>query len=88
MQIRMAMDKLKEAFGFRKEQISDDQLLALLRQDAVKADPYNEFGSGPIFEDLREYPAEEIAEALQEMQGGLVSNPGMQEQMYGYDPRR
>ena len=88
MHLRMAMDKLKQALGFKKGQISDDQLMALLRKDAVKADPYNEFSSGPIFEDLKEYPAEEIAEAIQEMQGGLVSDPGVQERMYGYDPRR
>lgn len=95
----MAMDKLKQALGM---QITDDQLMALLRRDMDIADPgfdhiydadvkadmtrdpmtgylYSaniprdkyqaELNMGQIFPDLDEYPADEIAKAVQMMQG-------------------
>ena len=56
MQLRMAMDKLKQALG---TQITDDQLMALLRGDMETADPGGEaYGmqrSKPIFQDESEY---------------------------------
>ena len=71
MKLRMAMDKLKQMLGM---EISDAQLMALLRRDMAAADPggeaYGSQRSQPIFEDLAEYPAEEIAESVQMMQGG------------------
>ena len=91
MKIRMAMDKIKQALGI---QISDAQLLDLLRGDMEASDPggeaygaYGDLRAQPIFEDLDEYPADEIAEAVQQMQGGLASDQSIFERMYGYDPR-
>ena len=75
MQIRMAMDKLKQALGM---QITDDQLMALMRRDMAAADPggeaYGSQRSQPIFGDLAEYPADEIAEAMQAGQGSLTAS--------------
>ena len=104
MKLRMAMDKLKQALGM---QITDDQLMALLRRDMDNADPFydyvyaadvladtkvdpmtnrlysdniardpyqSEVTSGPIYEDLAEYPADEIAEAMQAGQGSLTAS--------------
>ena len=67
MQLRMAMDKLKQMLGM---QITDEQLLALLRRDMEIADPgddtYGMRQSTPIYQDLSEYPADEIAETVRE----------------------
>ena len=104
MKMRMAMDKLKQALGM---QITDDQLMALLRRDMDNADPFydyayaddyladtkvdpmtnrlysdniardpyqSEITSGSIYQDLAEYPADEIAEAVQAGQGSLTAS--------------
>ena len=55
----MAMDK-----------ITDEQLMALLRQDMDTSDPagvaYGMQRSQPIFDDLADYPADEIAEMVRD----------------------
>ena len=55
MKLRMAMNKLKQAFGL---QITDDELIALLRRDMDEADPIHDW-YGPEHElesDLYEIP--------------------------------
>tara|TARA_A200000113_G_scaffold40733_1_gene33176 strand:+ start:996 stop:1211 length:216 start_codon:yes stop_codon:yes gene_type:complete len=67
MKIRMAMNKLKQALGL---EITDEQLLQILKNDADNADIGNDQHLVPYFEpspdsgDLQDY-----ADLVQELQG-------------------
>ena len=86
MKARMAMDKLKQALGL---EITDKQLLQILKDDADWADIGNDDHLFPYFEPSPDSgDLDDLAGVVQEMQGGFNSNLLDEDLKYGFDPRR